>query len=431
MVKSNRFPIVIVLLSTFLDFLGYGIIISFLPFYAQKFEVGGFVIGLFFTSYAIAQFIFTPLWGRISDHIGRRPVIILSLFGTAGYLFIFMFTPSLWWLLGARIIGGIFGSSMAAGQAYISDVMPDEKKTAGMGYFGAAYGAGFIAGPALGSFFVNTGISLPGCLLISGRALCVTDYISDSRLVMPFIIASLLAFIGGVIAYIFLPESLPLRKSYLRETRGDMISPRLNQNNYSWFLNGFSYIFRQKTILFLILLYFLGIFSFVNLETVFSIFSNLKFNLTSKDIGYFFSYIALLTIVIQIIVVPYFSRRLNDFIILLAGGFCFGVGLLILPLVATMIGFIGALTITALGIGLSYPSILGMISKLSGKENYGATMGITQGMAHLAQIFGSLWAGFAFQYIFPSAPFLTGGIIMLTVFIVTLRIYWKNGLNYA
>lgn len=428
----RKFPLIIVLASIFLDFLGYGIIIPFLPFYIQKFEIGGLAIGLFFTSYAIAQFIFTPFWGRLSDKWGRRPIIILSLFGTAVYLLIFIVMPSLWWLLGARIIGGIFGSSMAVGQAYISDITPDRGKTASMGYFGAAYGAGFIAGPALGGYFANAGIGLPDCLLIGKRALCVTGYISGSPLIIPFIIASLLAFIGGVTAYIFLPESLSLRKSYFfRASHGrDMIFPRLNENNHWRFLNGFSYVFRQKKILFLILLYFLGIFSFVNLESVFSIFSSLKFSLTPKDIGYFFSYIALLTIITQVVVVPYFSRRLSDFIILLAGGFCFGVGLLLLPLAPTTAGFIGILTIVSLGIGLSYPAILGMISKLSDNNDYGVVMGVTQSAAHLAQIFGSLWAGFTFQYIFPSAPFISGGIIMLTVFIIVLRIYWKNGLPY-
>lgn len=415
MTKSHKLPLIIVLSSVFLDFLGYGIVIPFLPFYAQKFGAGGFAVGLLFTSYAIAQFIFTPLLGRLSDRIGRRPLIIISLAGTAIYSASFIFAPSFLWLVIIRTIGGILGSSTAVAQAYISDVTPFKKRTAGMGYFGAAYGAGFIAGPALGSYFAGMDINLPGCLLIKEYALCISDYIAGTSLALPFIIAGSLALAGGLVAYFFMPESVQFSKTETKE-----------KEHQIGFFKGFGHVFRQKTILFLIFLYFLGIFGFMNLETVFSIFSQHKFNLSFKDIGYFFSYIGLLAALIQIFIIPYISHFLSDLKIMLIGGFALSFGLLILPLAPTVLGYTGVLTIISFGIGLSYPAILGMISKLSHKEDYGIVMGVTQSTARMAQVFGSLWAGFAFEYIFPSAPILTGGLLAFLGFVLVARLSWKN-----
>src|SRR3989338_8110437 len=184
--RDNRPGFWIILVTVFLNFLGYGILIPFLPFYAEKFGGGGFSIGLLFAAYALSQFIFTPFVGRLSDRIGRRRIIIFSLLGEALSLLALVFAFAYWWLLLVRIFGGIFGSITGVAQAYLSDITPAEKKTKAMGYFSGAT------------------LNFPGCLLIEGYRFCLTDYVPQSDFLAPFLVAGVISFIASVIAYFFL-----------------------------------------------------------------------------------------------------------------------------------------------------------------------------------------------------------------------------------
>lgn len=413
MITNHRFGFWIILATVFLNFLSYGIIIPFLPFYAEKFGGGGFAVGLLFAAYALSQFIFTPFIGRLSDRIGRRPIIILSLFGEALSLLALVFAFAYWWLLLVRIFGGIFGSITGVAQAYLSDITSAEKKTKAMGYFGAAFGAGFIAGPALGSYFSGATLNFPGCLLIEGYKFCLTNYVPQSDFLAPFLVASVISFIASAIAYFFLKESL---------TPESLVAEKKHET----FFQGFSYVFRHKLILFWIAFYFIGIFNFSNLETIFAIFTKFKFGLSPKEIGYFFIYVGLLTAFVQIAGISFLARYLKDIQILLIGGFLSGLSYIILPFAPSVPYYFFFLAIFAFGVGLSSPAILGIISKLSHREDYGVTLGVTQSSARLAQVAGSFWAGFSYQYISPASPMLSAGIVMFCAFLIFFILWLKK-----
>src|ERR687886_2036909 len=148
----RRSPLLVIFITVFIDLIGFGIVIPVLPFYVEgtKFNASPRVVGLLFASYSVMQLVFTPVLGRLSDRYGRRPVLFLSLLGTSLGFFILGFATTLWMLFLGRIIDGITGGNISTAQAYIADITPPEERARGMGLIGAAFGLGFIFGPAIG-----------------------------------------------------------------------------------------------------------------------------------------------------------------------------------------------------------------------------------------------------------------------------------------
>src|SRR5262245_32515788 len=152
-------PLVIIFITVFIDLLGFGIIIPLLPFYAESFGATGLTVGLLGTVFSLAQFLFAPVWGRWSDHIGRRPIILIGLLGSCVSYAALGLANSLALIFFARILGGISGANIATAQAYIADVTTHENRAKGMGLVGAAFGLGFVFGPAIGGALSHFGPS--------------------------------------------------------------------------------------------------------------------------------------------------------------------------------------------------------------------------------------------------------------------------------
>src|SRR5919205_428801 len=184
--QMKRSPLLVIFVTVFIDLVGFGIVIPVLPFYVEgtKFDASPRVVGLLFASYSIMQLIFTPILGRLSDRYGRRPVLFFSLLGTSLGFFILGFATTLWMLFAGRIIDGITGGNISTAQAYIADVTTEENRAKGMGLIGAAFGLGFIFGPALGGLMSR----------FSPEA--------------PFFFAAGLAALNATALYFLLPESL-------------------------------------------------------------------------------------------------------------------------------------------------------------------------------------------------------------------------------
>ncbi len=154
-------PLVIIFITVFIDLLGFGIIIPLLPFYAESFGANAFTIGLLGTSYSLMQFAFSPIWGRWSDKIGRKPIILVGLLGSCLSYVTLALAGSLVLLFVARIIGGIAGANIPTAQAYIADITTPEDRARGMGLMGAAFGLGFIFGPAIGGLLSRVSPETP------------------------------------------------------------------------------------------------------------------------------------------------------------------------------------------------------------------------------------------------------------------------------
>jgi DHA1 family tetracycline resistance protein-like MFS transporter len=183
--QRPRSPLVLIFLTVFLDLVGFGIVIPVLPLYAERFGASPLVIGFLLAAYSLAQCIFSPLLGQLSDRIGRRPVLLVSVIGTSLGFLLMGLAQTLWLLFLARIIDGITGGNISTAQAYIADVTPPQERSRGMGLIGAAFGLGFIVGPAIGGLM------------------------SPISLAAPLFFAAALAAVNAVAIYFLLPESLP------------------------------------------------------------------------------------------------------------------------------------------------------------------------------------------------------------------------------
>ena len=170
-----------------LDLVGFGIVLPILPLYAERFDASPATIGLLVASFSLAQFVFSPIWGRVSDRVGRKPVLVLSLFGTAVGSLLTGLAGSLWLLFAARILDGISGASVSVAQAAVTDLAPPSQRPRLLGLLGAAFGLGFVAGPAIGALAALGGPHVP------------------------FLVAAALAFVNAVVAAFRLTETRPRR----------------------------------------------------------------------------------------------------------------------------------------------------------------------------------------------------------------------------
>src|SRR5256885_4954300 len=182
----KRSPLLVIFITVFIDLSGFGIVIPGLPFYVEgtKFNASPSMVGLLFASYSVMQLIFTPILGRLSDRYGRRPVLLLSIIGTGIGFLILGFATTLWMLFAGRILDGITGGNISTAQAYIADVTTKENRAKGMGLIGAAFGLGFIFGPAIGGLLSRWGMNVP------------------------FLFAAGLAFANALLLYFTLPETV-------------------------------------------------------------------------------------------------------------------------------------------------------------------------------------------------------------------------------
>lgn len=185
----KRSPLVVIFITVFIDLVSFGIVIPLLPFYAQNFGASGVVIGLLLSVFSLMSFIFMPLWGRLSDRYGRRPILLITIGGSFIAYLLFSTSFSLWMLFLSRILAGISNANISVAQAYISDVTTVENRSKGMGMIGAAFGLGFIFGPLISGVFS-------------------TDYFGDMKYALPGYIAAGLCLVNLISAYFLLPESL-------------------------------------------------------------------------------------------------------------------------------------------------------------------------------------------------------------------------------
>ncbi|MCB0393691.1 MAG: MFS transporter, partial [Bdellovibrionales bacterium] len=202
---KSKSPLLIIFVTVFVDLVGFGIIIPLSPYLAKHFGASGLQIGLLMSVYSLAQFIFSPLWGRLSDVYGRRPILLMSLLGSTLAHLGFAFASDLWMLFVARTIAGLFGANISAASAYIADVTDSKSRSKSMGIIGAAFGIGFILGPAIGGFLSEWGLQL-GTQPPFGIGFSALG-------------ASLICFLNFLFACFRLPESLPKERRNLAKKK--------------------------------------------------------------------------------------------------------------------------------------------------------------------------------------------------------------------
>jgi MFS transporter, DHA1 family, tetracycline resistance protein len=361
----KRPSLLVIFLSVFIDLIGFGIVMPLLPLYVKNFGAPGYLIGLILASFSVMQFLFAPIWGRLSDRIGRRPVLLISNAGSAIAYGMFAIASQmggqngLLLILISRIFAGLCGANLSVASAYIADVTTKDKRSKGMALIGVAFGLGFILGPAFGSFsYSHWGITGPGW---GAAAICAANVIFGF--------------------FVLVESRQPNSESAAKR-------PRLGQ----W-----AHTLQQPTVGLLVLLYFIAIFVFAAFETTFGLLVKRQpLGYTEENIGYLMAYCGLITVLIQgaigRLVKMFGERKLIPVSLSIAA-----VGLAMLPFVTSKAGILVALAVLAIGSGINRAPTMGLISILTPPNEQGSTLGITQGAGSLARIFAPIFAASLFD----------------------------------
>jgi DHA1 family tetracycline resistance protein-like MFS transporter len=373
-------------LTVFIDLIGFGIIIPVLPLYAKEFGADGFTTGLLVMSYSLMQFFFAPFWGRLSDKVGRRSVLLISLSASAAGYLIWGFSGSLWMLFLSRVVAGIGNANMAVAQAYVADVTPEEYRAQGMGMMGAAFGLGFVLGPAIGGIASWLGVH-PNTLGF---------------------IAAFFSLVDLVFTAFVLPEP-EVHKGKAHNVF------ELGAGLY------FQTLFDRKLFVPLIIL-FVSTFAFANMETTLVLLTNKFYNYSVKENSLLFVYIGILIVLVQGGLIRRLSKKYPEKPLIAIGTLLVACGLLLVPATRNMGVLLVALALLAIGSGVNNPSSQSLVSKLADPAKVGGVMGVAQSLATLGRILGPLAGGFLWDKLGPSSPYALGSVCMGVAFLLSLKL---------
>jgi DHA1 family tetracycline resistance protein-like MFS transporter len=365
-------PLVVIFVTVFIDLLGFGIIIPLLPFYAESFGASAFAIGLLGTSFSLMQFVFSPIWGRWSDKIGRKPIILVGLMGSCLSYLALALSTSLALVFVARIVGGIAGANIPTAQAYIADVTTPENRARGMGMVGAAFGLGFIFGPAIGGLLSRFGPETP---MWFASALCLANFIA---------------------AWFFLPES----------RSADATTRTLGR------MDAFRHAMTKPGLLLIFVLFFLVTLAFSGFEATFAIFSEAKFGYTTSTIGFVFAFIGVVLALVQGVLVGRVVKLIGERRLIPMAIAAIAIGIGLVPFAWSVPTLLGALGILAVGMGFNGPSLTAMVSKLSDPDDQGGNLGLASSLASLGRVVGPAWGGYLYDAYGMTTPYISAAILM-------------------
>jgi len=372
----------ILFLIVFVDLVGFGLIIPLLPFYGEHFHATPATVGLLMAVYSLGQFVAAPVWGRLSDRIGRKPVLAISLAGaTLSYVWL-AFANELWMLFAARALGGFMAGNIATAFAYVADVTTPANRAKGMGMVGAAFGLGFIFGPAIGG-------------VLAGHDPANADYMS------PALVAAALSAVAMLLTFAVLPESLSRE---IREAHAAL--PRRSR----WRL--LAEALQRPGVGRLLLLAFLSTFVFAGMETTFAMWSRRAFGWGPEQNGWLFAFIGLISAGVQGGLVGRLARRFSEPRLIIWGAALLALGMLAIPLAERPLLLWPAMLVVALGFSLLTPSLNSMVSLAVAAGVQGATMGVSRSVTTLARVLGPGFAGLLFEFLGKDWPFFTGALIM-------------------
>lgn len=403
---KRRSPLFFIFLTIFIDLLGIGIVLPLLPEYAKIVERSSWpwladnralIVGALTASYALMQFLFAPILGALGDRFGRRPVLLFSLFGAGLSYLVFALAENLTFLgvemvIGllflARIAAGITGASISTAQAYIADVTPPNERARGLGMIGAAFGLGFMLGPAIGGLLSNVSLQAPA------------------------LFAAALSFANFAFGFFRLPESLPPEK------RAQTVSRSLNPISRLATVAGDARV--QPFILGSVLLNL----AFAGLQSNFAVYSDVRFGFGPQQNALVFAFIGLIAVIVQGFLIRKLVPQFGEARLAIAGLTLMTIGFVATGLVTAAWMLFLAVGLVALGSGMVTPSLTSLVSQSVLATEQGTTLGGVQAFTNLTMVVGPLLAGMLFDLIGPSAPYLIGAGLLasaLAVLFGTLR----------
>jgi DHA1 family tetracycline resistance protein-like MFS transporter len=370
-----------VFVIVFIDLLGFSLILPLLPYYAETFGATPTVVGLLVASYAAAQLLGAPLLGRLSDRYGRRPVLLLSIFGTFLGFLLLGFARSLWVLFASRILDGLTGGNISVAQAYITDVTDEKSRARGLGLIGAAFGLGFIIGPAVG-----------GALSINGYAL-------------PAFAAAGLAFMNLIAVFTWLPESLTeVRRAELAQRP----RPAFTFRALWQALN------RPRVGPLLHVRFFFGL-AFAIFQTIFALYAQYRLGLEANQTGYVLAYVGLLSVLVQGVAIGWLTTRVSERYLIFSAVVLMAFSLLAWAFVPSLLALLVLLAPLALAGGTLNTILSSALTKSVYPEEVGGTLGLSTSLESLTRVVAPSVGGVLLGRLGSAAPGVFGALIMLWV----------------
>ena len=394
MPEQKKSRLTIIFFTVFIYLVGFGVIIPLTPILGREFGASTTQAALLLSVYSLMQFLFSPFWGTLSDRVGRRPVLLGCLLGEGFAYLLFASARNLEMLFVARALAGFFGASISTASAYISDVTPKNERSKGMALIGAAFGLGFIVGPALG-----------GILTEVGQKLSPEPHFGTS---FALIWVSVICFLNFLFGLKFLTESLPVelrnknpkRENRIRQMSKFLFQPLVGKLMGVFFINSLAFSTMEATLIFLV---------------------GDRFGWGIREASYGFAFIGVLSTFNQGFTVRKLLPILGEKKMLVIGLSCLAISLAGIAFSMEIWQLAVAMTVLSFGYAFTNPSTLGSISSLTAADEQGAAMGATQGFASLGRIIGPFYGGFIYSALHPTAPFLTAsllGLVALSIIIL-------------
>jgi len=410
MTESRGRILGVVFAIVFVDLLGFGILIPVIPLYAESFGASEFVVGLLLASYSAMQFVAAPFLGSLSDRRGRRPVLLLSILGSVLAWTLFGLAWSLAVLFVARLVAGALAGNIAAAQAAIADVTPPEERAKGLGLVGAAFGLGFVFGPALGGL-----LSSPGVLDAARSVLPAV--VPVTKFSLPSFAAAAICLFDLVLAAAVLPETNTKNREVDRTSRTDRLKRALS----------------NPALAALVVAFFVASFAFSGMESMFVLFLDQIYGYGTTTGGYVLAYVGVVIAILQGGLVGRLTKRYGERALAIGGAALLAVSLVSLPFTPTigdllpavvpdhpLVALLLVLTVLAAGNGLLNVSLSALVSRAATDDEQGGAFGLTQSAGSLARTVGPPVAGALYTVVGYWTPFVAGGVLVVPVAFVLL-----------
>ncbi len=386
----KKSPLAVLYATVLVDMMGFGIVLPLLPFYAEELGATPLEVTLVIASFSAMQLAAAPLWGRMSDRTGRRPLLIAGLFASALSYLLFGLAHSLWLLLFSRIAAGAAGGTISVAQAYVADTTTHEERARGMGHIGAASGLGVMLGPAIGGLFSRFGLGVPGYV---AAALCL---------------------VNAIAAIYLLPESRPA------EARSDL------RHAQAATLSGWLHSMTRRPLMLLLTIYFLTISSFNAMTAVLALYLERTFGAKPADMAVVFTLAGGTTVLVRGVMLGPLVKRVGEGATVRIGIAALAFSMISMPFLPTSSGAILMAIAYAFGAGTLFPALASLVSRASDSGSQGSIMGGSQVVGGLGRVIGPLWAGYLFQTVGVDSPFQVGAIIVAAAGVLAFRIPGKQ-----
>ncbi|HEY6064807.1 MAG TPA: MFS transporter, partial [Thermoanaerobaculia bacterium] len=381
---SSAGKLAVLMVTAFMDMVGVLMIVPLMPFYAKSMGAGGFVVGLLVSSFSIAQLLMAPVWGRFSDHYGRRPALIVGMTASAIAYVIFAYAGSLWLLFLSRIVQGAGGGTVSVIQAYVADAVPPKDRAKGLGWLSAATNAGVALGPLIGAVALKWGTPGPGLL------------------------AATLSAVNIAFAWKFLVETRDLK-----EARSQ---PRVAGRSREAVLEVVTHPNEPASRL--IWIYAIAIGAFQGSTAILALFLAVRFGVTAKTIGYFFAYIGVIAVVTRALILGKAVDRFGEARLSRLGLSLLSIGLALLPFmrplanpVMTYVPLALAVALIPLGTAFTFPCVTSLLSRVVSSRERGLYMGVQQTFGGAARVVFPVIYGYLFDRVI-ELPFLIAAVLV-------------------